>query len=553
MDCPPPPLRPSVPAQRRRFALSLPAMPPWPLLALAALGVTHILVRTASHGAAIGADSVTYLSTVENLLAGHGLQDFRGHSPPQWPWLFPLLVAAVAASADVEAAAAARLINAAAFGAIILLAGTWFRRAIPSRPLAAGATLVVATSHHLSHSASYVMTEATFIAFTLFAIMRMDAMRTGRMGHTALAVAALGAGLAAATRYAGVAVILTGALLLLWAREYTLGDRLRRAAAYVALAAAPLGAMLTHNRLVHGVLERPRLAPATGESVLDALQDIAGVMAQAAVPGSAPDWLAPMLWLAAGVLACCVVALRTRPTWAWLKGWAGDGAMLPAVTFTWVYLGFILATVPRFSAATIGEAPRYLLPLQVPLLLMATLALHRLMRLPTAGRRTVAKWTAATIVGFSVLASVIATAGAGAMRTVVALRSGYFGKSYNTAYWRGAETIRYLREHPVDTQVLANRFGLLHAALALGRGAKERGKYRSLPPDADTLARRLAAAPDGALVVWLHDGDNGYGYDDRHLRSLPNLSVVAELADGLVFRVTRPPHAQAGATAGPSP
>ena len=526
-------------------------MPPWPLLALAALGVTHILVRTASHGAAIGADSVTYLSAAENLLAGHGLEDFRGHSPPQWAWLFPLLVAAVAAIADVEAAAAARLINATAFGAIILLAGTWFRRAIPSPALATGATLVVATSHHLSHSASYVMTEATFIAFTLFAIMRMDAMRTGRMGHTALAVAALGAGLAAATRYAGVAVILTGALLLLWARAYTLGDRLRRAAAYVALAAAPLGAMLTHNWLVHGVLERPRLAPATGESVLDALRDIAGVMAQAAVPGPAPDWLAPMLWLAAAALACCVVALRTPPTWAWLKG-AGAGAMLPAVTFTWVYLGFILATVPRFSASTIGEDPRYLLPLQVPLLLMATLALHRLMRLPTAGRRTVAKWTAATIVGFAVLASVIATAGAGAMRTVVALRSGYFGKSYNTEYWHGTETIRYLREHPVDTQALANRFGLLHATFSLGRGANERGKYRSLPPDTDTLARHLAAAPDGALVVWLHDGDR-YGYDDRHLRSLPSLSVVAELADGLVFRVTQPPHAQAGATAGPPP
>ena len=61
---------------------------------LAGLGTAHILVRTASYGAAITTDSTVFLSTALNVLASEGWRDFAGNLPVGWPPLFPLLLAA---------------------------------------------------------------------------------------------------------------------------------------------------------------------------------------------------------------------------------------------------------------------------------------------------------------------------------------------------------------------------------------------------------------------------------------------------------------------------
>ncbi len=515
---------------------------PWPLLALAVLGTAHILVRTSTLGAAIGPDSVTYLSTAENLLAGHGLVDFRGHAPPQYPFLFPLLLAGVAGVTGIEAAEAARLINAAAFGTIILVAGMWLRRAIRSRALVAGATLVCATSHHLSHSASYVMTEATFIAFTLLALTWIApfANQHQRLTRPALILAALCAGLAAATRYAGVAVIVTATLLLLARREAPLGRRLRLAAVFGALAATPLAAMVLHNLVGFGVWERPRLGAPSGTPALEVLQDAFRVMAGAVVPEQAPAWLIPVSWLAAGLLALAIAAIGVRPTLRWLAGRQTDGAMLATVIFCVTYLAFIVVALPLASVTTISNDPRYLLPLFVPLLYTASFALDRCMHLPTAGWRTVAKRTAVAVIVLGGLANAILTGREGVARSMAGLESGYFGKSYNTARWRDSEIVQHLRAHPTEGLVLSNRYGALHATLVLGSGTTERGKYLLLPLDMEGLARRLATLPEGSPIIWFADRDPRFQYDAQHLRSLTTLSLVAEFSDGLMFRVAAP-------------
>ena len=56
------------------------------IVVLAGLGTTHILVRTAPYGAVVTTDSISFLSTALNFLAGEGWQ-------VQWPPLFPLLLA----------------------------------------------------------------------------------------------------------------------------------------------------------------------------------------------------------------------------------------------------------------------------------------------------------------------------------------------------------------------------------------------------------------------------------------------------------------------------
>ncbi len=557
--------------------------PPWRDLALllillcALLGAAHILVRTSSHGVAIGADSTTYLSTAENLIAGQGLQDYRGPIP--W-WVapgFPLLLAAVGIVAGVEPSEAARMVNAAAFGLTVLLAGLWLRRTLNSRLLAVGTTLVVASSHYLSHFASYAMTETTFILFALLATLRMEPFlnfyargvpsrtpaegscmrgagpsRTPAEGSShargapsrtpaegsqnlkwsSLVLAAAFSGLAAITRYAGVAVVLAGVLLLLARRETPLLSRLKQAAAYGALSIAPLAALLMINGSALGASPHK-----TGQSAFDSMRQIAQVAERVVVPGNAPDWTAPVLWAAAALLALVSAAICVRAAFRRRGGLPGASPAVPVGVFCLTYLIFVVAFVPRISGTHFWSDPRYLLPLYVPLLLLAAFFLDRFLRLRTAGWMTALKWMAIAVMLVSALASHLLRVRTSADLTLLALESGYKGKSYNTTHWDASETLSWLQENLGEGACRANRYGLLHARFGLETGAAVRGKYLNLPGSMKALTRWLENASDGTLVVWLHDGEDWYEYDHRDLSSLPRLALAAELSDGVVFRV----------------
>ena len=135
------------------------------IVVLAGLGTAHILVRTATYGAAFGVDSTYYLSTAINFLAGEGWRDVRGQPLAGWPPLFPLLLAAFG-RVGIDPLAAGRFINAAAFGLTILVAGCWLRSNVKSQWLGLAATLIIAVSLPLGHYAAWFLTDSLFALLT---------------------------------------------------------------------------------------------------------------------------------------------------------------------------------------------------------------------------------------------------------------------------------------------------------------------------------------------------------------------------------------------------
>ena len=141
------------------------------IVVLAGLGTAHILVRTATYGPASIYDSIRFLSTALNFLAGEGWRDFKGLPLTGWPPLFPLLLAA-SAWVGIEPLEAGRWINATAFGLTILAAGCWLCTNLRSRWLVL-ATTAVAASLPLSYEASRFITDPLFVLFTLLALMHL--------------------------------------------------------------------------------------------------------------------------------------------------------------------------------------------------------------------------------------------------------------------------------------------------------------------------------------------------------------------------------------------
>ena len=498
---------------------------------IAGLGPAHILVRTATYGAAVNSDSTLPLSTAMNLLAGEGWRDFAGVPLTGWPPLFPLLLAAFG-WVGIEPLAAGRWINAAAFGLTILAAGDWLRSNLQSRLLALAATVAIAVSLPLSHFASHLLTEPLFVLFTLLALIQLAAFLY-RGGRTPLLWAAVFTALAALTRYPGVALVGVGVLVLLGRRALPLAIRLKDAIVFGAISSLPLAGVLTRNWAVSGTLTGRKSG--AGQSPSDSLSQVVDVFRGWVVSPHAPDWLGYILWTAAGlvvVLAGLGLGMggskgKDRPA----SPFFGLGPALPFGVFAVSYIAFMVAVVP-FTVYQIIDS-RYLLPIYVPLLLTGVLLLDRFLSLEAGAIRYVVAslvvLASLVHIGFSAQRNLILTA-----RTWIA---GYPGWNYNTARWQHSAIMNYIRETPIDGKVYSNNSFL---AWFWDRDAAP-GKYRKkFPLGLPRLARKMMQwTEDGTdvYIVWI-ENVSVQRYDDLDLRVLPGVETVAELADGLVLRLT---------------
>ena len=494
---------------------------------LAGLGTAHILVRTATYGAGISEDSVDFLFSAMNFLAGGGWLHLTGAPLTGWPPLFPLLLAAFG-WVGIDPLEAGRWINAVAAGLTILVAGCWLRSNLRSQWLALAATATLAASYPLSDIAARFLTEPLFTLLTLLALMQLAAF-LNRRTNAPLWWAAVFTALAAITRYPGVALIGTGVLILLPLA------RLRQTLVFGAVSSVPLLAVLVRNSVASGYLTQAAgyRPTSSGQSLSDGLGQIVEVFRAWIVPRHAPDELAYLLWLAVAtvVLASVAVVLRSRryapeaaPVYVRL------GPVLPFGAFTVIYLVFLIAVVPFTTEKQIDS--RYLLPIYVPLLLAAGFLLDWFLSIEAAGGRAAVRYGLASLVLLATLTHIGFSARRNLRRTAHAYVFGYPAHGFNTPRWQHSEILNYIRDHHIEGRVYSDRDRLAWFA---NRNAPP-GKYRNLPRNMQWIEIEA-----GAHIVWFRKFNNRlglYGYDTFDLQVLPGVELVAELAEAFVFRVT---------------
>ena len=503
------------------------------IVVLAGLGTAHILVRTASYGAAIDGDSVFFLSTAMNFLAGEGWLNARGTPLVWWPPLFPLLLVALG-WVGIEPLEAGRWINAAAFGLTILAAGLYLRSNLRSQVLAATAIIVIAASLPLNELAGCFMTEPLFVLWTLLALIQLAAF-LNRGERTALLWTAGLTALAALTRYPGVVLTGTGVLLLLARRAPPLATRLKQAIVFGAVSALPLLAVLAYNWAVSDTLTGAR--PGSGQSPFDGLSPVADIFRAWAIPPNAPDGFGSLLGMVAGLVMLAAGAVVVLD-WSRLRHeWHGLGPALPFGVFAVAYLVFTVAIVPLVTPLKF-PLPRYLLPVYVPLLLAGVFLLDRLLSIEAAGWMRAVRYGLASLVVLAALAHVSFSVDRNIHITRQAWTVGYRQWTYNSKYWEGNEILNYIQDASIDGPVYSNNLNL---AWFWDRTAAP-GKHRRLPAEIQNLTSIILWWSDGytPYIQWIRkeNRDHVYDFNDFDLRLLPGVEVVAELADGMVFRVT---------------
>ena len=506
---------------------------------LAGLGTAHILVRTATYGAAVGTDSTIFLSTAMNFLAGEGWRDFTGRPLVTWPPLFSLLLAACG-WVGIEPLVAGRWINATAFGLTILAAGCWLRSHLRSQWLALTASVVILASLPLSDLASNFLTDSLFVLLTLLALMQLAAF-LHRGERTPLLLSAVFTALAVLTRYAGVVLIGVGVLVLLVRRAPPLAVRLKHVVVFGAVPSIPLAVLMLRNWAISKRLAGWR--GASGQSLSDSLSQVADVFRAWVIPPDAVDWLGYLLWMAAGLV---VLADRGFGMGGQDEG-GGDketdrpavlsfglGPALPFGVFAVAYLVFLVAVVPFMVGQIIDS--RYLLPIYVPLLLAAVFLLDRFLSIEAAAR-----WVLTSLILIGALVHIGFSAQRNLRLTAQVLESGYSDAgAYNTADWQHSATLNYVRTNLSDGWTYSNNQFLVWFA---DRTVAIR-KHRALPNEIRDWTRYargwVRRGEDEVYIVWIKDDYRSgfYDFNDLDIRFLPGVEPVAEAPEGVVFRVT---------------
>ena len=105
-----------------------------------------------------------------------------------------------------------------------------------------------------------------------------------------------------------------------------------------------------------------------------------------------------------------------------------------------------------------------------------------------------------------------------------------YNKDFASRRWAHSEVLAYVREQSFDGSIISPS-----PVFALYTDHRD---YVYLSPGLAAVRHKVERAAEGDLVLWFH-GVPGYSYGPAQLAALPGLEPVAELSDGIIFRVNR--------------
>jgi 4-amino-4-deoxy-L-arabinose transferase-like glycosyltransferase len=305
----------------------------------AVVAAALLLVATHQWGLGVSYDSVVYVQASHSLSSIPLPQprDSGGEALYWWAPAYPLALKAFGSSYG-----AARLFNC-----LLLVAGTLLVAGVVWR--SAGRTAAVIAAMLFAFSPSVFDAHLNLLAEPLFLVLAVAAL--GLVAERRATLAGVVSGAAVLTRYAGVPLILVGALFLRGPQ------RIR----FLATSIAIYGAWLTRNQLAAGHTTGRELGwhPQGWNIGIELLRASRQLLLS---PGSLPSvhvdhvGLLVQIGVAAALLAAIVRMRRQRP----------PRLVLVGLAFSGLYCLFLVVTVVMFDAETPVDQ-RLLVPLAPPL------------------------------------------------------------------------------------------------------------------------------------------------------------------------------------------
>lgn len=334
------------------------------LASLAIAGSILVWLATSAYGPGLSTDGARYLSTAESIAAGRGIIDYLGLPLVNWPPLYPLLLAVLNLLTGLDVFVIGQSINILALGIIIYLGGIFFERSLPGNwTFSILATLVLATSLPILEISANIASDPLFlIAVLLFLLAAQDYEKSPARNRWLLMAGI--AILSCFLRYAGLALVFSGAVIVFLTWRSSLRRAFIEATAFGLVAGAPLaGWAIFHNLPATGnLLGAHRPSDAVGNFVV-AIEKVIGWF----VPESALQ-LIPPLFIAVLLLLVLMACSSRARRGAWFQRIL-DAAVLPSIIFFAVY-GAMLVFAISYSEHRVPGSQRIHAVIQPMLLVL---------------------------------------------------------------------------------------------------------------------------------------------------------------------------------------
>jgi hypothetical protein len=405
------------------------------LLLLLLLGITGVglLMWVTPYGVGVYVDTLYYVTSARNLLAGEGMGRLTGtgvfkpmtHYPP-----FYALALAFVQLWGLDILDGARWISLLAFGLVILLAGwiVWQRTGSAFFSLASAG--LVLGSGVLLRTFSWAMSEPLYIVlelsgFLLLALYLKSARPRG------LVAASLAFSLALLTRYVGFSLVGAAALVLLANRSLPWRRRLGNMGIFLSVSLLPTAGWFLRNRLVAGTLANRVIAwhPITEEKADSLVKAVLswGLVPQRLVVGR--ETLAFLVIVSGLVVISLFWLARSYP-----KPRQAPSQEFMLLLSSWTYAGLLAISINWIDATTPLDN-RILMPVYLNIFLLLSIGLAQLWK----RRGWLPRLLAAAMLFWLGYYSVTRLDGA-----MLDLRSD--GQDYASLKWKNSPTNQFIRE-----------------------------------------------------------------------------------------------------------
>src|SRR5574341_479996 len=225
-------------------------------------------VATSKYGAGVAADSVKYLAVAQSLLAGKGLRDHLGRPLLSWPPLYSMILAGLSLLTGLDVFLVGWYFNIFLLGLNLFLSGIIFHNIFREKPLYAYlASLFVLVSISSLRIHATISSDPLYLTITLGFLLAVDRYIEKR-SYRAFAWMVLFSALAPLQRYVGLAVAVTGEIVILIENRKSIRIMLRDGFVLGLSAILPIGWwLIVHNVMTYGTLW------GTGEAIVDPLRN----------------------------------------------------------------------------------------------------------------------------------------------------------------------------------------------------------------------------------------------------------------------------------------
>ena len=263
------------------------------LALLALLGTGLVLLATSRYGAGLASDSVGYIATARNLMAGSGLLLYDGTPLLAQPPLFPALLALAGGLIKTDPLLLVSAVNALLFGLIVYFGGILAFRCLSGYPIFAFiGTLAILVSVPLFTVSIIAWSEPLFILFVVLSLLFADSYLE-KNDKVSLTLLSISVALSFLTRYIGAVLVIWAAVIVMATFRGSFKIRMAHLVVFAMAPAVSIGTWLVRNYLVSGTPLGPRASSVHTLSRIPArMKNLVSWYVPSIVPGLGPILMA---------------------------------------------------------------------------------------------------------------------------------------------------------------------------------------------------------------------------------------------------------------------